>query len=66
MSAASDTPPICTITLAGTPDATQAAIARRSGSSPWRAITFSLMRTFTPSTMSAFSATARAATSTWA
>ncbi len=51
------------ITLAFVPDATQAAIARLSGSSPCLAITFSDMRTLMPSTMSAFSATARAAVS---
>ena len=46
------------------------ALARRngrlSGSTPWRAMTFSLIRTLTPRTKSAFSATARAAASTCA
>ena len=40
-----------------------ARIARRSGSRPCFAITFSDMRTLMPSTMSAFSASARAAIS---
>ena len=53
------TPPMCTIMRAGTPEATHAAMPRFSGFMPWRAITFSLMRTFTPSTMSAFSAPER-------
>ena len=51
------------MTLAPPPAISQALTARLSGSRPCLAITFSLMRTFTPSTMSAFSATALAAAS---
>ena len=51
------------ITLPPVPDSSQARIARCSGSRPCLAITFSDMRTFTPITMSAFSATALAAVS---
>ena len=52
------TPPMWHMTLAPVPAASHAAIARLSGSRPCLAITFSDMRTLTPSTMSAFSATA--------
>ena len=48
------------------PAFSQASMARCNGSAPCLAITFSDMRTFMPSTMSAFSATALAAASTWA
>ena len=58
------TPPMWHITFAfGTPDSSQARIARFSGSRPCCAITFSDIRTLTPMTMSAFSATVRAAIS---
>ena len=63
ISARSATPPMWHITLAGTPDISHAWTARLSGSVPFLAITFSLIRTLTPSTMSAFSATVRAAAS---
>jgi hypothetical protein len=43
------TPPICTIILAGQPHSSQARIARFSGSRPCFAITFSDIRTLTPS-----------------
>jgi hypothetical protein len=54
------------ITFAPVPAFSQAWTARLSGSSPCRAMTFSDIRTLMPMTMSAFSATALAATSTWA
>lgn len=60
------TPPMWHMTLAPVPALSQAAIARFKGSRPFLAITFSDMRTFTPSTMSAFSPTALAAVSTCA
>ena len=54
------------MTLAPVPAFSQAMMARLSGSMPCLAITFSDMRTLTPITMSAFSATALAQASTWA
>ena len=54
------------ITLAPVPAFSQAWTARLSGSRPCRAMTFSDIRTLMPITMSAFSATALAATSTCA
>src|SRR5258705_9019652 len=55
ISSAVSTPPIWAITLPPVPARSQARIARRSGSMPLRAITFSDMRTFTPIAMSGFS-----------
>ncbi len=66
ISASVSTPPMCTITRPGLPDSSQAAMARLSGSTPWRAMTFSDMRTLMPMAMSKFSASACAAISTCA
>jgi hypothetical protein len=63
MSARVSTPPMWHITLAPVPAFSHALMARLSGSSPFFAITFSDIRTFAPSTISVFSAIARAATS---
>jgi hypothetical protein len=57
------TPPMWHITFPFVPDISHAAIARLRGSRPCLSITFSDIRTLMPSTMSAFSATAFAATS---
>ncbi len=57
------TPPMWHMMRAPPPAISQARIARLSGSMPAWLITFSDMRTFTPSAMSAFSATVLPATS---